>query len=66
LDQCGKHNTDAKKITDVGKVNVKIPTDCVNIVKNSQTCNNTHESKRAVNGVKNQLCCSVFNHNKSP
>jgi hypothetical protein len=66
LDQRGKHHTDAKEITDVGEVNVEIPTDRFNVVKDSKACNNTNKSESAIDGLENELCGSVFNHDYSP
>ena len=36
------------------------------IIKYSKTCDTSHKSKCAINRIKNQLHCSVFNHDVSP
>ena len=43
----------AKEIADIGKVYVKIPADHFDIVKNTKTCDNPYQSKRAINGLIN-------------
>ena len=62
LNQRSKHNTNAKEIADVCKVHIKIPTEQVDVVKNSETCNTSYKPECAINCVENQLCGSVFNH----
>ena len=49
-----------------GETEIDYETDRMNVVEDSHGCNYTHKSKRAINRVKNQLCCSVFNHGSSP
>ena len=66
LDQGRKHNTDAKEIADVGKVYVEIPTDHIDVIKDTERSNAAHQSECAINCVKNELCRSVFNHDLSP
>jgi hypothetical protein len=66
LDKSGKHHAEAKKIAEVGKVNVEIPTDSADVVEDSEAGNCTNEPECTVNGLKNKLCCSVFNHDRSP
>jgi hypothetical protein len=66
LDKGGKHHAEAKKIADVGKVNVEIPTYRVDIIKNSRACDNAHESERAIDSLIDQLSGSVFYHYLSP
>jgi hypothetical protein len=63
LDQSGKHHADAKKITDIGEVNVEIPTDRIDIVEDSKACNDTYKSEGHVDSLINQLGSSVFDHN---
>jgi hypothetical protein len=63
LNKSGKHNTDAQEIADIGEVNVEIPTDRVNVVKDSKACHEPHESQGNVDGLINQLGSSVFDHN---
>ena len=64
LNQSCNHNTKTKEIADVGKINVKIPTDSFYIIKNTQTSNAPNYAKCAIYCLKNKLCCFVFNHNK--
>ena len=66
LDQCGKHNAKAKKIADVCKVNVKIPTKEIDVIKNAKAGNTAYKTECAINGLKDQLCCSAFDHSASP
>jgi hypothetical protein len=66
LDQAGNHNTEAKKITDVGKVNVKIPTNRFDIIKNSKARNASNQTERAIDSLENKLYCSIFNHISYP
>jgi hypothetical protein len=66
LDKGGKHHAEAKKIADVGKVNVEIPTYRVDIIKDSRACDNAHESERAIDSLIDQLSGSVFYHYLSP
>ncbi len=53
LDQSGKHNADAKVIADVGEMHVKIPTNRLNVIKDSQACNHTNKAERAIDGLIN-------------
>jgi hypothetical protein len=66
LNQLCSHNAYTKEITDVGKVNVEIPTDHIDVIENSEARYTSYETERAVNSLENELCCSVFNHNSSP
>jgi hypothetical protein len=66
LNKSGDHHAKAKEIADVGEVNVKIPTDRADVVKNSKAGDEAYETKRAINGLENKLCGSVFNHGLSP
>ena len=66
LNKLGKHNAKAKKITDVGKMHVEIPTDHIDVIKNSETRNASDKAERAIKGLENKLCCSVFTHKASP
>jgi hypothetical protein len=47
-------------------VDIEIPTDHIDVVKDSQRGDDADKSKGAVNCLKNQLCGSVFNHDYSP
>ena len=60
-----KHNANAKEVTDICEMNVEIPTNYVNVIKDSKTRNKAHKSERTVNSLENKLRCSVFNHNFS-
>jgi hypothetical protein len=53
LHQSGCHNAYAKEVANVGKMHVKIPTNRLDIVKNTKTSNAPNETKRTVNGLKN-------------
>ena len=66
LNQRSEHNTNAEEIADICEVNIEIPTDLLNVIENTQACNYAHKTECAINGLKNQLCCSVFNHNYIP
>ena len=66
LNQRGKHHTEAQEIADVGEVYVEIPADELDVVEDSETCDTANKSQRAVDGLKNQLGSSVFNHNDPP
>ena len=66
LDQTGKHNSQAKIIADVCEVNIAIPADHTDIVKNSQAGNTAHKAKGAINRLEEQLRCSIFDHIRSP
>ena len=66
LDQRGKHHTEAQEIADVGEVYVEIPANGIDVVEDSETCDTANKSQRAVDGLKNQLDSSVFNHNNPP
>ena len=65
LDQRGEHNADAKKVTDIGEVYVEIPTDHMDVIKDTKACDTAHKAERAINGLENELRGSVFNHNVS-
>jgi hypothetical protein len=52
LNQSGKHNANAKKIADVCKVNVKIPTKEIDVIKNAKACNTAYKTECAINGLK--------------
>ena len=64
LYQSGKHYADAKEIADVGEMNVKIPAQIGNVIEYSEARNSADESERAIYGLVDQLCGSVFDHNK--
>jgi hypothetical protein len=66
LDQASEHNAEAEEIADIGKVYVEIPTDRMDIVKDTRRCNAAYESKRTIDRVKNELCGSAFDHDNSP
>ena len=63
--QRGKYHANAKEMTDIDEVYVKIQTDRMNIIKNSKTCNNAHKTERAIDCPENKLCYSVFDQNNS-
>ena len=65
LDQACKHNTKAKEIADVSKVHIEIPAEHLDVIKDAETRNASYKSEGAINGLIDQLCCSVFNHNTS-
>ena len=54
--------TKAKVIAQIGEIDIKIPTNHIDIVKDSKACNTTHQTKGAVYCLINDLCCSVFDH----
>ena len=62
LYQRGKHNTNTKKVTDIGEVYVKIPSNRVDIIEDSEACDDANESKRAIDRLENKLCGPVFDH----
>jgi hypothetical protein len=62
LDQSGNHNTDAEEVTEIGKVDIKIPTDRMDVVEDSETCNAAYKAECAVHCLENELCGSVFDH----
>jgi hypothetical protein len=62
LNQRGKHYADAKEVTDVGEVNVEIPADHADVVKDAKASYKADKAKRAINGLENELGCSVLNH----
>ena len=64
LNQRSEHYADAQEIADVGEVNVEIPTNYIDVIEDSQTCDTSHKAQGAIDGLKNQLCRSVFDHNK--
>ena len=66
LDQSGKHHADAEEIADVCEMHVKIPANGMDVIENSQACKAAYEAEGAVNCLKNQLCCSVSDHDHSP
>jgi hypothetical protein len=47
-------------------MNIEIPTDHVDIIKDTERGHDSDEAKGAVNCLKNQLRGSVFNHRDSP
>jgi hypothetical protein len=53
LNKGSQHNTNAKEIADVRKVDIKVPSDGVNVVKDTQACDDAHEAKGKVNGLVN-------------
>ena len=53
LDQRGQHNANAKEITDVREVYVKIPANRLDVIKDSQACNQAHKAECAVDGLIN-------------
>ena len=55
LNQRGEHNTDAKKIADVCEMYVEIPTNGVDVVKDSKTCDTSYKPKGAINCVELQV-----------
>lgn len=56
----GKHNAKAKKVADVGKVYVKVPTEQIDVIKNAKAGNAAHKGKRSINRLIDQLCGSVL------
>jgi hypothetical protein len=56
------HHTKAEEITDVCEMNVEVPTDRVDVVKDTQGSYRSYKTKRTIDGLKNKLCGSVFNH----
>ena len=66
LDQGREHDTDTEIIADVGEMDVEIPANDIDVVEDSETCDTANKSQRAVDGLKNQLDSSVFNHNDPP
>ena len=65
LYQCGKHDTQAKEIAEVREMDIKIPAQIGEIIKESQACDHADESQCAINCLINQLCGSVFYHKNS-
>lgn len=55
-----KHNAKAKKVADVGKVYVKVPTEQIDVIKNAKAGNAAHKGKRSINCLIDQLCGSVL------
>ena len=53
LDQSRKGNAEAKEIAKVSKVNVEIPAEHRNIIKNSKARNASYDTERAKNRIKN-------------
>jgi hypothetical protein len=47
-------------------VYVEIPTDSIDVVKDSNARNAAHKAKCAINRLIDQLYRSVFDHNSSP
>jgi hypothetical protein len=66
LNKGGKHNSDAKEITDVGEIYVKIPTEIRDVVKYSEPGNAANKSECQINRLIYQLNSSVFYHHKLP
>jgi hypothetical protein len=66
LDQPGKHNSQAKVVADVCKVDITIPADHTDIIENSKAGNTSHKAKGAINSLKDQLRGSVLNHTDTP
>mgnify|MGYP003502904200 CR=1 FL=1 len=55
-----------QEIAEVRKMNIEIPANHVDIIKDTEGGHNSDEAKSAVNCLKNQLRGSVFNHRDSP
>ena len=66
LNQRRKHYTKAQKVTDIGEMYVEIPTDHLNVIKDTKACDNTHKSEGTIDSLENKLRCSVFNHGNTP
>ena len=62
LDKSCNHNAKAEEIAEVCEVDVKVPTDKGDVVKDSKARNAADKSERAVYGLENELRGSVFDH----
>ena len=62
LNETCDHNSKAEEITDVCEMNVEVPTDSVDVIKDTQGSYRSYKTKRTIDGLKNKLCSSVFNH----
>ena len=66
LNQRRQHHTDAQEITDVGEVDVEVPTDVLDVVEDAETGDQADNSQSQVHGLINQLRGSAFKHSDSP
>ena len=65
-DQTSEHNAEAEEVTDIGKMYVEIPTERGDIIKDTLGCHAAYEAECTIDGLKNELCGSVFDHDHSP
>ena len=62
LNQGSKHHANAEVIADVGEVYVEIPADQIDVVEDTEACDEANNTQRAIDSLKNQLRSSVSDH----
>jgi hypothetical protein len=62
LDQRRQHHADAQEVAQVGEVNVEIPAEHIDVIKDAPRCHQANQTQGAIDGLVDQLYRSVFNH----
>ena len=55
LNETCDHNAKAEEITDVCEMNIEVPTDSIDVVKDTQGSYRSYKTKRTIDGLKNKL-----------
>jgi hypothetical protein len=62
LDQGSQHDTDTQEVAEVSEVNVEIPPEHIDVIKDSHGRHKAHQAQGTIDGLEDQLGGSVFNH----